>query len=359
MCNRLVRWRQWLALTAVALLAITALACSSASSTAQSLNHQANLAYQSGDYGGALQQYRQAEVERPDLPAISYNAGNALNQQRDFQNAITEEKRATSSSDSDLQDRAFYSIGNADVRLNQLSQAVDAYKSALRANSSDLDAKYNLEVVERRLAQDQARQQAVAKQQSQPLPTKTSTPTPPAVQAASKPGGPGTPPAGGAQQGAVSTGTPPAGQVGAPARAGQQGQPAQAGGAPQGQTGQPGQGQSGQPGQAVPPTSTGQPPIGPQPQATASAQPATSASNSPGQSGASSTGGASGSASGYTGTTGSQANALDPAIRNALSQFDQSQSIDNALRALDLIAQQERIRQAARDGGTQSQGRDW
>ena len=333
MLGRSVLNRKSSVLAALALLGALGLACTRAPSTAERLDHQANLAYRSADYGSALEQYRRAEVLRPDLPAISYNTGNALIRQNDFQRAIDEEKRAAVSTDPDVQDRAYYSLGDAEVRTNQLREAVDAYKSALRANPSDMDAKYNLEVIQRRLTQDQARQQAVQNQEKQPTPTAAPTVQP------------------------TSTTQPtPQGLAQPP---------------PPGQTAQPGQGQAGQPGQQVPgprgqPAQAGQTAqpsaAGQRAQPSQTPQPAPSARNAPngqGQAGPPPTGSVGGTASGYTGTAAGQANTLDPSVQRALNQFDQSQSIDDALRALDLIAQQEQIRQAALDGGGQAQGRDW
>ncbi len=276
------------------LLAGALAACGALPRSAATLNQAGNQQYRAGNFAGALENYRQAEVERPDLPALNYNAGNALIKQGDFQRAIAEDQQAARSTDANTQDHAYYSMGNADVRLNQLQDAVEAYKSALRANPSDTDAKYNLEVIQRRLQQEQARQQQ-APPQSQP----------------------GQSSAG--QQPGQQSGEAGAAQAGQPSTPGQSGQPVQAS-------------QGAQPG--------------------ASGAPAAGA-----PSGA--TGGANGAASGYTGTPAGQAAALDPSLRQALGQFDQTGSIDSALQALDIIAQQEQLQQSGNNQPPDPQGRDW
>ena len=72
--------------------AIVLAACSVACSrpSAQRLNDEGNKAFNRGDYSRALENYRKAQVERPDQAAFNYNAGNALNQQGEFPRAIQE-----------------------------------------------------------------------------------------------------------------------------------------------------------------------------------------------------------------------------------------------------------------------------
>ena len=289
----------------LALLGALVVACGKPSIAAETLNRQANQHFKAGDFAGAVDLYLRAQVMRPDLPALSYNAGNALSRQGDAQRAIEQEQQAAASNDPDLQDRAFYSIGNDEVQSNQLAAAIDAYKSALRANPNDKDAKYNLEVVERQLAQQQAQQQPAS-------------------------GGPvaSAPPNG--QQGQPGQNTQGPGQ---PGQAAQAGQPDQSGQSVPGQ-GQPGQGQQGQ--------------------ATQATQGGQSGPGQPGQ------GSSSGSAIGYTGTPEGSGDAVPPDLKQALGQFDNSQSVDNALQALDILRQQERDQQAAQGNTAQQPGqRDW
>jgi Ca-activated chloride channel family protein len=275
-------------LIAVAVTLFTA--CSANKPSAEVLNRNGNQQYTNGDFAAALETYRKAEVLRPDLPALNYNAGNALNHQNDFVRALEEDQRAVHSVDAAIQDRAYYAMGDAYVHTNQLREAVDAYKSALRADPSDVDAKYNLEVIQRQFDQQQADQ---AQQQAQ------------------------------AQQGQADQPDEQARQPGQASQPGEQAQDAQPG--QSGQAAQPGQGQASQPG------------------------PGQQASGGQGSSGV----------SGYTGTPAGQAAALDPNLKRALDQFNQTGSVDDALRALDIVGQQERLRQAGSGAPQQNQGRDW
>jgi Ca-activated chloride channel homolog len=268
-------------LLAVPLLALAA--CGGAKHPIEDLNRDGNRQYQSGNFASALEIYRRAEVLRPDLPALNYNAGNTLSRQNDFDRAVGEDQRAVHSSDPEVQDRAYYSMGNAYVKSNQLREAADAYKSALRVNPSDVDAKYNLEIIQRRIDQEQARQQQTPQQQPS--------------------------------------------QRGDPQDQQQQGQGQQAG---QGQ--QSGESQNAQQGAGQPGASQG-------------AQGSPSAQN--------------GSASGYTGSQAGNAENLDPNLKRAIDRFNQTGSVDDALQALDILGQQERMQQSGSGTPNQSQGRDW
>jgi tetratricopeptide (TPR) repeat protein len=267
------------------LIAALLTGCSSGKQVAERLNRDANRLYTARDFPGALETYRKAEVLRPDLPAINYNTGNTLNQQSDFERAVAEDRQATQSTDAEVQDRAYYSMGNAFVRSNQLRDAIDAYKSALRAKPSDQDAKYNLEVIQQRLAQQDARRQQIQESDQSDQSGQADTAQQGQEQAGQS----------GAQGDAADTGQQPqAGQASGAAQAGQ----------PQGST-------------------------------------------------------ASASAGGYTGTPAGQAAALDPALKKALDQFNQTGNVDDALRALDIAGQQQRIQQAGGGSPPKPQGRDW
>ncbi len=319
--------RRWLAL-AVPPLALVLAAC--ARPSAQQLNEDGNRAYARGDYQPALDDYRRAQVARPDLPALSYNAGNALYQQGDYSRAIGEAQRAANAADPEVSAKAFYSLGESYYRQGKLQDALDAFKNALRIDPGDHDAKYNVEVIQAQLDREaanlaQIQQQAQQNQQNQQnQPSQQNQQQNGQNQPGSQSqqgnqsqqpqpgqqGQPGQPNQGGQQQpGQSQSGTQQPGQS-QPAQQGQHGQPGQ--GQPNG-AGQPGQpGQPGQAGQAGQPGAAGTP--GPSPQ--------------------------------------QQAQALQGELQAAIAQYNQSPSIDQALQILDIIAQQEQLMQAQQAGRT-------
>ncbi len=306
--------------------AIVLAACSVACSrpSAQRLNDEGNKAFNRGDYSRALENYRKAQVERPDQAAFNYNAGNALNQQGEFPRAIQESLRATQAGISDVRVRAYYSIGADYYREGKFKEALDAYKNALLLDPNDVDTKYNVEVIQRRLdkeaeQQKQLEEQAKQDQQKQQDQQSEQGQQPQQNQQNSQGQQPGQQQGQQPQQGQGQ-------QQGQQNPNGQQGQSGQQGAGQQ--AGQPnGQQQGGQPSQ---PTGSG-------------------------------TGGqaASSAAPGANGTPGpsvrEQQAGLNQDLKNAIDSYGKQPTIEEALRILDIIAEQERLAQA--DQGNRSDPR--
>ncbi len=305
------------------LLAFVALGAGCSRPSAERLNADGNKAFNRGEYPLALDDYRKAQVERPDLPAFNYNAGNVLHQQGDYLRAVTESLRATQSGDIDIRVRAFYSVGADYYRQGKLKEALAAYKNALRLDSSDLDTKYNIEVIQRRLDKEAEQQKQLDEQTKQ---QQQSTPTPQAGQ--------GQQDRQNQQAGQQSTPTPGQGQQPQPGQQGQP-QPGQQGQSQPGQQGQPQPGQQGQPTPNSQPGQAGQP-----------GQPGQQQSPAGQPGGSSATAGSPGS-SGTPGPSAQEQQAqLNQDLKNAVNAYTKAPSIEEALRILDVIAEQERIAQA-------------
>lgn len=160
--------RRWL----LPLAALTVLgACASPETIAYRLNEDGSLAYYRGDYGNALELFRQAQVARPDLAELNLNAGAAMAKEGDRERAIRELRRTFSSDNAGIKSKAHYDIGTLHAQEERESEAIEELKWALRLDSADEDAKHNLEVLVRRKLQreeEQRRQQQQQQQQGQP-----------------------------------------------------------------------------------------------------------------------------------------------------------------------------------------------
>lgn len=152
---------------AMLLLVIVAGACSSGDSI-RSRNHQANEAFYRHSYQEALEIYRQLIVQRPDIAELSINAGNALHRARSFERAIQETQRALPPDDPRVGALTYYALGNHYLALEELELAYDSYRNALLLDPTDMDAKYNLEVVLLLLAGQLQEPPAQQGQQGQP-----------------------------------------------------------------------------------------------------------------------------------------------------------------------------------------------
>jgi Ca-activated chloride channel homolog len=150
---------------AATLLLLASLPCQAFGSAASALKQ-----YQSGKYKSALRQYQDLLRERPNEPKLHYNAGAAAFQAQDYEKAIKHFGSALSAQDLPLQQRALYNMGNAHYRsgeaasdpqekMTQWQEALKSYDNAQRLDPKDADAKYNYELVKKKLEELKQQQQ--------------------------------------------------------------------------------------------------------------------------------------------------------------------------------------------------------
>ena len=119
--------------------------------TTSGLNQKGNKNFKDKRYETALEAYRKAQVQTPEQPETRYNLGTTLYQLDEFQEA--EENLAQSiqnAKTNELKARAWYNYGNAQYRLGQFEKAIDAYRKTLELNPEDQDAKFNLELLQKK-----------------------------------------------------------------------------------------------------------------------------------------------------------------------------------------------------------------
>lgn len=126
-------------------------ACTPGVDEAFTLNQQGIGLYDQGRYDKALEAFRQAQVRRPDLPELDFNAGAGLYKQGQDERALREWQRATQTEDGSLRNKAQFNSGDALFLLERYEDAIEAYKRVLRDSPSDMDAKVNLELALRKL----------------------------------------------------------------------------------------------------------------------------------------------------------------------------------------------------------------
>jgi tetratricopeptide (TPR) repeat protein len=112
-----------------------------------------NAHYQAEAYDAALEAYQSAAEDRPEDAISRYNLGTALYQKKQFEEASDEFRRSLDAEDPIHRAQGYYNLGNAQVQLNDMEGAIRSYKSALRLNPADLEAKHNLELALERLEQ--------------------------------------------------------------------------------------------------------------------------------------------------------------------------------------------------------------
>lgn len=134
-----------------------------ASSVAKDVK-EGNRLYEQGKYDDALAKYGSAGTELPDSDIVNFNVGSVMYKKGEFEKAIEAFTRALVTNDKALEASANYNIANSKYRLGNLKmntdlsgavgsyrQALDYYKRAIELNQDDTDARYNHELVEKKL----------------------------------------------------------------------------------------------------------------------------------------------------------------------------------------------------------------
>lgn len=150
-----------IAVVAVGLAAAMAgLPPSSAAQAGRADVQEGNRLYREGRYDEAHEKYLEALRAAPDSIVIRFNDANALYQSDEFARAVDAYRGTIEVADPVLEAQAWYNLGNALYRQQQVEGALEAYKEALRRNPGDTDAKHNLEVALEQLQQQEQQQQS-------------------------------------------------------------------------------------------------------------------------------------------------------------------------------------------------------
>ncbi|CAN5765918.1 hypothetical protein BH23GEM6_BH23GEM6_06210 [soil metagenome] len=125
---------------------------------------EARRRYNRGEYAAAAELYR-TTGESDDSPLGRYNLGTALLASGDFAGARDHLRHATLQGEGEVRQAAHYNLGNSYLfpalevtdlpeQRAMLQLAVSSYKEALLQDSKDFDAKWNLELALRLLAEE-------------------------------------------------------------------------------------------------------------------------------------------------------------------------------------------------------------
>jgi tetratricopeptide (TPR) repeat protein len=108
-------------------------------------------AYEAHKYEDALAAFEEAKKQRPDDPAVEYNRAVTLAQLGRAAEAKSAFLRVTESNRPDLQEKAWYNLGNVHANTGERKEALQSYRKALRLDPHDELARHNYEVVLRNL----------------------------------------------------------------------------------------------------------------------------------------------------------------------------------------------------------------
>ena len=120
--------------------------------SARKLVREGNALYEQQKFTDASVAYKKALNNSAYYDKASYNLGNALYQDKNYQEAIPQyELTAKTATDKFTKAEAYHNIGNAMMETKNYQGAVDAYKNSLRNNPNDDETRYNLAVAQKML----------------------------------------------------------------------------------------------------------------------------------------------------------------------------------------------------------------
>ena len=135
-------------------------------------------AYRIQDYDAAVKAFQQATLDKPDNPIALHNLGTAFYKKGRYKDASAAFHRSLLRGNISYKAAVYYNLGNAQFQLRDLAAAIESYKSSLRLNPHDADAKHNLAVALQLLKEQQENtlQQQVNMQKDSPKNERSNAP---------------------------------------------------------------------------------------------------------------------------------------------------------------------------------------
>lgn len=130
-------------------------------------NNEANELYRQQRYQEALEKYQSLYEENSDDGALAYNLANTHAALGNTEAATEFYEKAIQSENAAAAARAQFNLGNLEMKQEKTREAVSRYIDYLKEHPDDLDAKRNLELALKKMAQQQQQQQQQSSDQNQ------------------------------------------------------------------------------------------------------------------------------------------------------------------------------------------------
>lgn len=132
------------------------------------MTRKGNTQYESGNFVDAEIQYKKALNKNGDLLEAQFNLGDALAKQERYEEALASFDMVSElTDDHSLKANALYNKGNVLLSQQDLEGALESFKSSLRIDPKDEQARYNYAFVKRQLEQQQQQDQEQEQNQDQ------------------------------------------------------------------------------------------------------------------------------------------------------------------------------------------------
>ncbi len=101
-------------------------------------------AYVFQNYDTAVASFQEAALNKPNNSIVHHNLGAALYKKGRFRQAANAFQTALLKVNIPNKSAVYYNLGNAQFQMRDLRAAIESYRSSLRLNPHDVDAKHNL-----------------------------------------------------------------------------------------------------------------------------------------------------------------------------------------------------------------------
>jgi tetratricopeptide (TPR) repeat protein len=137
-------------------------------SKVNSLKSEARKAFNSGDYQTAVSKYtmlKDSLAVKED--EINLNLAHAYYQLKDSTQAITAYQEVASSSDNTIKSKANQQLGIIHNQQGKFEEALNNFKQAIKADPNNMDARYNYEMLKKKLEEQKKKEEQQKQDQKQ------------------------------------------------------------------------------------------------------------------------------------------------------------------------------------------------
>ena len=125
-----------------------------------SAKKEARQAYVDGDYKKAVEKYKYlTEILEVQEDEVTLNLANAYFHTNDTTNAVSSYQSLLASSKSHIRSKAHQQLGIMQHREGKLEESLNSFKQAIKADPANSEAKYNYEMLKKKLDEQKKKQE--------------------------------------------------------------------------------------------------------------------------------------------------------------------------------------------------------
>lgn len=135
-------------------------------SRVNTLKEEARKAFNAGDYSTAIEKYKML-VDSLEITEdeVKLNLANAYYQQNDTTNAYSSYQQVASSTTTAIRSKANQQLGLLQNKQGKFEEALNHFKQAIKADPANMDARYNYEMLKKKLDEEKKKEEQQKKDQ--------------------------------------------------------------------------------------------------------------------------------------------------------------------------------------------------